>query len=220
MTAPLVSAVMPVYNGERFVVEAVRSILAQTFGDFECVVVDDGSTDGTAKLLEAEQARDSRLVVHRQPSNLGFRAALNTGCALARGELIARMDADDISEPTRFEQQVAFLRAHPEVGVVGSAMQVIDDHGVRGRVKSYPAGGGLAAWSMLFFNSLGHPSVMMRRALLEAAFHYGGADGALDHGLVEMVPALRLRAFVQISGRRGKYPLPLPIAIGVAEFLG
>jgi len=176
---------MPVYNGERFVVEAVRSIFAQTFDDFECVVVDDGSTDGTAKLLEAEQARDSRLVVHRQPSNLGFRAALNTGCALARGELIARMDADDISEPTRFEQQVAFLRAHPEVGVVGSAMQVIDDHGVRGRVKSYPAGGGLAAWSMLFFNSLGHPSVMMRRALLEAAGWYpaGRVGGTEDYAI-------------------------------------
>src|SRR5438874_998146 len=99
MTTRLVSAVMPVYNGERFVVEAVRSILAQTFDDFECIVVDDGSTDGTPKLLAAEQARDSRLVVHRQPSNMGFRTALNTGCALARGELIARMDADDISEP-------------------------------------------------------------------------------------------------------------------------
>ena len=185
MTAPLVSAVMPVYNGERFVVEAVRSILAQTLGDFECVVVDDGSTDRTAKLLEAEQALDSRLVVHRQPSNLGFRTALNTGCALARGEFIARMDADDISEPTRFERQVAFLRAHPEVGVVGSAMQFIDDRGVRGRVKSYPAGGGLAAWSMLFFNSLGHPSVMMRRALLQAAGWYpaGCAGGTEDYAI-------------------------------------
>jgi glycosyltransferase involved in cell wall biosynthesis len=185
MTAPLVSAVMPVYNGERFVVEAVRSILAQTFGDFECLVVDDGSTDRTAKLLEEEQARDSRLVVHRHPSNFGFRTALNTGCALARGEFIARMDADDISEPTRFARQVAFLQAHPEVGVVGSAMQFIDDRGVRGRVKSYPAGGGVAAWSMLFFNSLGHPSVMMRRALLEAAGGYpaGCAGGTEDYAI-------------------------------------
>jgi len=185
MTAPLVSAVMPVYNGERFVLEAVRSILAQTLRDFECIVVDDGSTDGTAKLLEAEQARDPRLVVHRQPSNTGFRTALNTGCMLARGELIARMDADDISVPTRFERQVAFLNAHPEVGVVGSAMQIIDDHGARGAVKSYPAGSGLAAWSMLFFNSLGHPSVMVRRALLEAAGWYpeGCAGGTEDYAI-------------------------------------
>jgi len=185
MAAPLVSAVMPVYNGERFVVEAVRSILGQTFRDFECIVVDDGSTDSTPALLAAEQARDARLVVHRQPSNAGFRTALNTGCALARGELIARMDADDISVPTRFERQVAFLKAHPDVGVVGSAMQLIDDHGVRGHVKSYAPGSGLAAWSMLFFNSLGHPSVMMRRAVLEAAGWYpsGCVGGTEDYAL-------------------------------------
>src|SRR5947208_11205951 len=151
---PLVSVVMPVYNGERFVVEAVRSILAQTFRDFECIVVDDGSTDRTPELLAIEQTGDPRLVVHRQPSNMGFRMALNTGCALARGEFIARMDADDVSLPTRLERQVAFLRANPRVGAVGSAIQVIDDRGVRSRIKSYPLGSGLAAWSMLFFNSL------------------------------------------------------------------
>jgi glycosyltransferase involved in cell wall biosynthesis len=185
MTAPLVSVVMPVYNGERFVVEAVRSIVAQTFADFELLVVDDGSTDGTPELLAAEQARDPRLVVHRQPSNQGFLAALTTGCTLARGELIARMDADDISLPTRLERQVAFLQANPAVGVVGSAIQFVDDRGARGRIKSYPIGGGLAAWSMLFFNSLVHPSVMLRRAALEAAGGYpaGCAGGTEDYAL-------------------------------------
>src|SRR5262249_44526169 len=172
MTAPLVSVVMPVYNGERFVVEAVRSILAQTFRDFECLVVDDGSTDRTPELLAAEQARDPRLVVHRQPANLGFREALTTGCALARGELIARMDADDISLPTRLERQVAFLQTHPKVGVVGSAVQFLDDRGAPGAIKLNPLGSGLAAWSMVFFNSLVHPSVTLRRAALEAAGGY------------------------------------------------
>src|SRR5690349_19913154 len=109
---PLVSVVIPVYNGERFVVEAVLSILAQTFRDLECIVVDDGSTDRTPELLAIEQTGDPRLVVHRQPTNMGFRAALNTGCALARGELVARMDADDVSLPNRLERQVQFLRAH------------------------------------------------------------------------------------------------------------
>ena len=77
MPAPLVSVVMPVYNGERFVVEAVRSIVAQTFADFELLVVDDGSTDGTADLLATEQATDARILVHRQPVNAGFKAALD-----------------------------------------------------------------------------------------------------------------------------------------------
>jgi glycosyltransferase involved in cell wall biosynthesis len=185
MSAPLISVVMPVYNGERFVVEAVRSILAQTCRDFECIVVDDGSTDKTAELLAAEQAADARLVVHRQPSNMGFRTALNTGCALARGELVARMDADDVSLPTRLERQVGFLQANPTVGVVGSAVQLIDAQGVRGRVKSFPLTGGLVAWSMLFFNSLAHPSVMLRRRVLEAAGFYpaGCAGGTEDYAL-------------------------------------
>src|SRR4051812_27448620 len=113
---PLVSVVMTVYNGERFVVEAVRSILAQTLRDFECIVVDDGSTDATAELLAIEQTGDPRLVVHRLPSNMGFRTALNTGCRLARGALVARMDADDVSVPNRLERQVSFLQEHPHVG--------------------------------------------------------------------------------------------------------
>src|SRR5262245_2206009 len=166
--SPLVSVVMPVYNGERFVLEAVRSILAQTLRDFELLVVDDGSTDRTAELLAVEQARDERLIVHRLPSNVGFRTALNAGCALARGELIARMDADDISLPTRLARQVEFLRQHPDVAVVGAAIQVIDGNGVRGRFKSYPVQPGLAAWSMLFFSSLAHPAVILRRDALEA----------------------------------------------------
>src|SRR6187399_2447315 len=105
MPAPLVSVVMPVYNGERFVVEAVRSIVAQTFADFELLVVDDGSTDGTANLIATEQATDPRILVHRQPVNAGFKAALDAGCARARGRYIARMDADDISLPARLERQ-------------------------------------------------------------------------------------------------------------------
>lgn len=185
MSGPLVSVVIPVYNGERFIVAAVRSILAQTLRDLECIVVDDGSTDRTAELLAAEQAADPRLIVHRLPANAGFRAALNTGCALARGELVARMDADDVSLPQRLEQQVAFLQAHADVGAVGSAIQVIDEHGTPGRIKSYPTPSGLVAWSMIFFNSLAHPSVTMRRRVLEDAGFYpaGCAGGTEDYAL-------------------------------------
>jgi len=182
---PLVSVVMPVYNGERFIVEAVRSVLAQSFSDFELLVVDDGSTDRTPALLAADQAADPRLLVHRQPSNKGFLAALEAGCARARGRYIARMDADDVSLPERLACQVAFLDAHPEVGVVGSAIQVIDGSGVRGRIKSYPSGSGLAAWSMVFFNALAHPATMLRRTAFEAAGGYpaGCSGGTEDYAI-------------------------------------
>ena len=176
---------MPVFNGERFLGEAIDSILGQSFRDFECIVVDDGSTDRTPDLLAATQARDPRVVVHRQRGNTGFRSALNAGCALARGEFIARMDADDVSLPTRLDRQIAFLRTYPRVGAVGSAVQLIDERGTRGRVKTYPSGSGLAAWSMLFFNSLAHPTVTMRRAVLESIgfFPAGCAGGTEDYAV-------------------------------------
>jgi len=180
-----VSVVMPVYNGERFVGEAIESILGQTYRDLELIVIDDGSSDRTPDVIAHYARRDARVIAKHHPVNRGFAEALNTGCREARGTFIARMDADDVSLPQRFERQIAYLRAHPDVGAVGSAMQIIDDRGVRGRVKSYPLGSGQAAWSMLFFNSLAHPSVMMRRTLLEAAGWYpaGCVGGTEDYAV-------------------------------------
>src|SRR5688572_18122022 len=100
---------MPVFNGERFLREAVESILRQTYGDFEFVIVDDGSTDGTRDILQTYECKDRRVRIHRQPRNLGVTSALNQGCRLASGSFIARMDADDISVTTRLDQQIAYL---------------------------------------------------------------------------------------------------------------
>lgn len=184
-TAPAVSVVMPVYNGERFVAEAIGSVLAQTFRDFECIVVDDGSRDGTARLLAEATAKDPRVRVLSHQQNVGFRRALNSGCDIARGEFVARLDADDVCLPQRFERQVAYLKAHPDVAVVGSWVQLVDDRGVRGRVQRYPTQPAMVSWSMLFFNSLAHPSVMIRRSALQAAggFPDGCEGGTEDYAL-------------------------------------
>ncbi|MFD1958687.1 glycosyltransferase family 2 protein [Novosphingobium panipatense] len=115
---PRVSVLLPCYNGAAYLEEAVRSILLQTFADFELIVVDDGSTDATADILARMGRRDPRLRVVRQP-NGGIVAALNTAIAHARGEYIARMDADDVSFPERFAFQVAWLDAHPATVLVG-----------------------------------------------------------------------------------------------------
>ena len=172
MSTPAVSVVMPVYNGERFVVEAAQSILQQTFADFEFLIVDDGSTDGTPQLLADLAASDRRIKVLRQPRNMGVTEALNTGCRAARGKFVARMDADDVSLPARFERQLAYLAEHPEVSLVGANVQLIDPEGRPGRTKNYPTEPGLVAWLMLFFNSVAHPTVMMRREALVAAGYY------------------------------------------------
>src|SRR3954469_1098404 len=115
--APAVSVIMPVYNARAYVAEAIDSVLAQTFGDFELILVDDGSTDGSLDILRGYEKRDPRVRVISRP-NTGIVGALNDGLKLARGEFIARIDADDASLPNRFEKEIAFLRAHPDVVIV------------------------------------------------------------------------------------------------------
>lgn len=118
MNEPRVSWLIPVYNGEAFLGEALDSVLAQDFADFEVVVVNDGSTDGTADILAGYAARDPRVRVIAQP-NGGIVSALNTGLAQCRGEIVARMDADDVALPHRLSFQVGWLDAHPGCVLVG-----------------------------------------------------------------------------------------------------
>jgi len=160
---PRIAVVLPVYNGERYLAEAIQSVLKQTFTDFELVVIDDGSTDGTAEILEG--FRDPRLRVIRFPQNRGLVTALNTGVRESRSDLIARMDADDICVPQRFERQVAFLDAHPEVAVCGTWAQEFGGQRSLHRLPIRPE----QIRARLFFGwAMNHPTLLMRRAFLEA----------------------------------------------------
>ena len=165
---PLVSVCMPVYNAERYVAEAVESILGQTFGDFEFLIIDDGSTDGSRRILESFAARDPRIRLVSRP-NTGYVVALNEMLGMARGELIARMDADDVAMPGRFERQAAYLREHPEVVAVGTSLVIIDPHGAPLAEKHLPEAHETIE-KILFETDLAicHPSAMIRRdALLQ-----------------------------------------------------
>lgn len=124
-----VSVVMAVYNGEPFITATVASILAQTYADFESIIVDDGSTDHTWNILTDFAGRDNRIILHRNEPNQGVVRALNKGLDLATGKYIARQDADDISLPERLTRQVSFLETHPDHGCVGVAVQKIDPDG-------------------------------------------------------------------------------------------
>ena len=127
-SVPTVSVLLPVYNSERYVREAVESVLAQTLADFELIAVDDGSTDGSLEILQAFAARDPRIRLISRP-NTGIAVALNDAIAVARGEFLARMDADDVSMPTRFQLQVDYLRAHPDVVLLGSRVLLVEPYG-------------------------------------------------------------------------------------------
>ncbi|QDU56902.1 Putative glycosyltransferase EpsE [Aeoliella mucimassa] len=162
---PLISVIMPVYNAERYVAEAVESILAQTCGDFEFLIVDDGSSDRSLAILEKYASKDKRIRL-KSRANTGYVVALNEMLADAEGEFIARMDADDISLPERFEKQIAYLQEHPECVVLGTNTVLVDDGGwdIRPGFHQY----GHEAIDGHHLTSLGgcvsHPSVMMRAA--------------------------------------------------------
>jgi hypothetical protein len=121
---------MSAYNAERFIETAIESILGQTFRDFEFLILNDGSTDGTSAILDRYRGGDSRIrIIERE--NRGLVASLNELIKEAEAPILARMDADDVALPERFERQMAFLEAHPEFGVVGACADRIDDQGER-----------------------------------------------------------------------------------------
>jgi hypothetical protein len=173
-TAPRVTVLMTAYNAAVYLRAAVDSILSQTLRDFEFIIVDDGSNDGTASILADFAAADGRVRVVAAP-HLGLPAALNRGLTLARGELVARMDADDISRPARLARQLEFMDQHPSVGLCGTWGEIL---GPRGRVIwRFAASDAELRCRHLFETALLHPSVMFRLALVRAA---GGYDPAFQ----------------------------------------
>jgi hypothetical protein len=167
MGTPYVSIVMSVFNGERFLREAIDSLLAQTFEDFELLVVDDGSTDRTSSILRAYG--DPRLRTRRNAQNVGQAASLNTGLVAARGIYVARLDADDVAFPDRLDKQVAHLDANATTAMIGSAWIEIDASGRRGRAHRPPTACIDLRWRLLFSNAFLHSSVLVRRAALPDA---------------------------------------------------
>ena len=170
-----VSVVLPVRDGERFVGDALESILRQTYADLEVVVVDDGSTDGTAEVLGG--FRDDRVRVLRQEA-AGLVVALQRGVAEAHAAFIARMDADDVSEPERLERQVELLELRPRAGMVATWVAVIDEQGRELRRHVLPSEHEDLARRLLLRNPFQHGSVLLRRDALEAAGGYRADYGA------------------------------------------
>jgi hypothetical protein len=156
---------MAAYNCAPYVAEAAWSILRQDYPAVELIAVDDGSTDGTAEALEG--IADARLQVLRNERNLGLAASLNRGLELARGRYVARMDADDVSEPHRLRTQVGVLEARPEVGILGSDCTIIDKDGRPILPWMLPKDDLSIRWAMLFSTPFSHPAVVLRRAVLE-----------------------------------------------------
>jgi len=161
MVTPNVTVIMSVYNGEKYLRESINSMLIQTFTDFEFLIVNDGSTDNSVNIIQSYN--DPRICLVHNDGNLGLAVSLNRGIELAQGELIARMDADDISRPERLACQVSFMDANPQVGVCGSWVRFFSNE--QNSVWKLPESSEeIRCWQ---FHTVGvaHPSVMIRRQL-------------------------------------------------------
>lgn len=169
---PSVSVLLPVYNGERYLRQAIASICNQSWTDVELIVVDDGSTDNTPIILAECAACDQRLVLLRHVENRGIVAALNAGLAHARGEYVARQDADDWSFPNRLAKQVQFLNDHPHIAVVGTAAFTLPGPDSPRQIWRRPTHPALLGWRLLFSNPLIHTSVLFRRQVIAEAGGY------------------------------------------------
>ena len=170
MTPPAVSVLMGVWNGAPHVREAVESVLSQTVKDLELIVIDDGSTDSTPRMLAAFS--DPRLRIERRARG-GLTRALNAALGLARAPLVARLDADDVARPERLERQLAFLASHPDVGLLGTGALLIDASGREIGVVRPPTDDAAIRSALIRRNPFVHSSMVVRRSPVERA---GGYD--------------------------------------------
>jgi glycosyltransferase involved in cell wall biosynthesis len=196
---PRITVLMPVYNTAAYLREAIESILNQNFGDFELLIIDDASTDDSFQI--ASSYTDPRVQVVRKPANSGYTDSLNQGLQLARGEYIARMDSDDISDTERFRKQVEFMDAHPEIGLCGTWVEAFGAINEIWRTETEHES---IRAQMLFFCPVTHPTVLIRKAVLavpnlcynrafEPAEDYDLWERLLQHCQLANLPEVLLR---------------------------
>ena len=177
---PLVSVVMPVFNGEKYLAEAIDSILVQTFTDFELIIVDDGSQDGSAQIIRAYEKRDERIQFIRLEENMGPATARNCGIFASCGEYITSMDCDDVCLPERLQKQVGFLQSRPKIGGVGTHATVVDADLQYMYDRKPPQHHALILYEVFMGRDpFVHASVMLRRELPLAV---SGYDLSLRNG--------------------------------------
>ena len=158
---PKISVIMSVYNGEKYLKEAIESVLNQTFTDFEFIIVNDGSTDDSLKIIKSYADKRVRLIDNE--TNIGLTRSLNKAIEQARGEFVARQDADDVSLPGRFEEQIRYFERYPETALLGTGIYIIDEGG---KVSGKKAAQENPGESLFKSNRFNHGSTMFRSAVV------------------------------------------------------
>lgn len=166
---PAVSILLPVYNGAAYLLESLDSVLQQTHQDFELIIIDDGSRDESARIIQS--INDRRIRFYRQ-DNRGLAATLNRAIELSRGEYLARQDQDDVSLPDRLKKQLSYLISHPHCSLVGTWAEIVSGTEKTGRVHRHAAEDYCLKFDLLFDNPFVHSSVMLRKSAVEAVGMY------------------------------------------------
>lgn len=179
MKSPRVTVLLPVYNAEEFLAEAIESVLNQSFKDFEFMIINDGSKDNSLSVIKHYAEKDSRINLISRP-NKGLVKTLNEGISKAKGEYIARMDSDDVSVKSRLKKEVEFLDSNPGVGMVGSNYTIIDAKGKRLVTTNVFTHHDDLKLCLITCNQFGHGSVMMRKSVLEKVGNYDGKVGHVE----------------------------------------
>lgn len=181
---PLVSVIMPVFNGETFLKESIQSILNQTYKNFEFIIINDGSTDTSASILSHFTNKDNRIKIYTFLDNAGVVRCLNKGIELSQGKYIARMDADDISLPNRLKKQVLFLEQNPKYYLIGSQTEMINQKGKQLGVftQLYSSYEELKI-SSLFYSPFSHPTIMIKKEFLNSTSYHSDFHKIEDYDL-------------------------------------
>jgi len=174
---PKVSVLMTNYNGEKFIEEAIESILNQTYTDFELIIIDDWSTDESWGIIQSLSHRDTRIHCYQNTKNLWISLTRNRLIDLAQWDYIAWLDSDDRARSDRIEKQVQFLKKHPNYGIVGSWMTLIDADGREMKIKQLPISDQDIRKQWYYRNSLNHPTLMMRKTCIQKTGYF---DASLD----------------------------------------
>ncbi|PLX28259.1 glycosyltransferase [Candidatus Parcubacteria bacterium] len=180
-----VSVLMSAYNAERFIGSAIESILNQSFTDFECVIVDDGSTDNTFEIIEQYRKNDPRIHIVHNEQNIGLTRSLNIGSSHCKGVYIARLDADDVCHQDRLKEQYDFMESHQDIALCGSMARYVDEHGQKIGEKNLPTDYMHIKKKLLFNNQFVHSSLFMRKHVLDAeGFYHESFKASQDYELV------------------------------------
>lgn len=172
---PLISVIMPAYNAQKNIGNAIDSILHQTFKRFELIIINDSSTDGTMQIVSAYAKKDSRIRIVRHTADRNIGKVLNMGIREARSDVIARMDADDISLPERLDEQYRLLNSSKKIAVVGLDIEIIDYEGNHVAARRYPTTNKEIKRCVFRYSPFAHPGVMFRKSMVEKVGMYDPA---------------------------------------------